>query len=119
MINLPVYPVLAGFMVMGIGAILLPIRVTAQFEIPSLTASGKNEVRAVYGGFGLAMALMLFFALEVSAMRTGILMTVAVALTGMATGRVISTFIDKTIGKIPIFYLLLEVIFSALLYMAI
>ncbi len=106
-------------MVMGIGAILLPMRVTAQFEIPSLTASGKNEVRAVYGGFGLAMALMLFIAVEVSAMRTGILMTVAAALSGMASGRVISAFIDKTIGKIPIFYLLLEIIFSALLYMAI
>ena len=43
MINLPVYIVLAGFTVMGIGAILLPMRVTAQFEIPSLTASGKTR----------------------------------------------------------------------------
>ncbi|MBM4212069.1 MAG: DUF4345 domain-containing protein, partial [Gammaproteobacteria bacterium] len=84
-----------------------------------LTASGKNEVRPVYSGFGLAMALMLFIVLKVSAMRTGILITVTVALTGIASGRVISAFIDKVIGKIPIFYLLLEIIFSALLYMAI
>jgi hypothetical protein len=59
MINLPVYIVLAGFTVMGIGAILLPMRVTAQFEIPSLAASGKNEVRAVLISISLKSSLKL------------------------------------------------------------
>jgi hypothetical protein len=59
MINLPVYIFLAGFTVMGIGAILLPMWVTAQFEIPSLTASGKNEVRAVLISISLKSSLKL------------------------------------------------------------
>lgn len=59
MINLPVYIVLAGFTVMGIGAILLPMWVTAQFEIPSLTASGKNEIRAVLISISLKSSLRL------------------------------------------------------------
>lgn len=37
---------------MGIGAIAKPTVVTAQFGILELTPAGRNEVRAVYGGFG-------------------------------------------------------------------
>ena len=44
---------------MGIGAILLPMRVTAQFEIPSLAASGKNEIRAVLISISLKSSLRL------------------------------------------------------------
>ena len=38
---------------MGFGAIAKPAFVTAQFGILELTQAGRNEVRAVYGGFGI------------------------------------------------------------------
>ena len=44
---------------MGIGAIAKPTVVTAQFGILELTPASRNEVRAVYGGFGVFMALAL------------------------------------------------------------
>ena len=119
MLNLPIYLAMTGFAVMGIGAMVLPMRVTAQFDIPNLTVSGKNEIRAVYGGFGLAMVMVLLIAIEQPALRAGILLAVAASLGGMATGRVISAFVDRTIGKWPLFYLLLEIIFSSLLVAAI
>lgn len=43
----------AGFLFMGVAALALPARVTAQFDLPHLTMAGRNEVRAVYGGFSI------------------------------------------------------------------
>ena len=54
----------SAFLLMGLGALWRPVLVTAQFGIPSLTRDGRNEVRAVYGGFGLAMALVLLAAMQ-------------------------------------------------------
>ena len=38
---------------MGVGATAKPAFVMAQFGILDLTPAGRNEVRAVYGGFGI------------------------------------------------------------------
>lgn len=56
--DLPVYIAIAGFLAMGIGALLKPRLVTAQFNIPELSAAERNEVRAVYGGFGVLIAVV-------------------------------------------------------------
>jgi hypothetical protein len=88
--NLPLLIAIAAFTVMGIGAIAKPAFVTAQSGILKLTPAGRNEVRAVYGGFGLFMALALLVALQQPELRDGILFTVGVALGGMATGRLVS-----------------------------
>jgi len=69
---------------MGIGAIARPAFVTAQFGILELTPAGRNEVRAVYGGFGVFMALALTVALRQPELRAGILLAVAAALGGVA-----------------------------------
>lgn len=71
-------------LLMGIGAIVAPIRVTRQFDILELTAAGRNEVRSVYGGFGVAMAAMFSLALWRPDLRVGICLTTAAALAGMA-----------------------------------
>ncbi|WP_422565197.1 hypothetical protein [Ideonella sp.] len=57
--DLPVYFAIAGFLAMGIGALLKPRLVTAQFDIPELSAASRSEVCAVYGGFGVNMAVVL------------------------------------------------------------
>lgn len=107
-----------GFAMMGLGALLRPVLVSKQFDIMSLTAAGRNEVRAVYGGFGLALAGVLMVALADASLRTGICLTIAAALAGMAGGRVISAVLDRTIGRLPAFYLALEAGFAVLLYHA-
>jgi hypothetical protein len=58
-------------------------------------AASRSEVRAVYGGFGLAIAGVLgYAAVEGDDIARGITLTVAVALAGMAFGRIVSAVID-------------------------
>ena len=107
--DLPDLLAIAGFTVMGVGAIAKPAFVTAQFGILELTPAGRSEVRAVYGGFGIFIALALLVALRQPELRSGILFTVAAALGGMAAGRLVSAAIDRTIDRKPLGYLALEI----------
>ncbi len=108
-----------GFAAMGLGSLFRPEQVLAQFGVSRLDIDGRNEVRGVYGGFGLAIAAILGVAAIDDAMRGGIALTVAVALVGMALGRVISAAIDKGITRIPIVYLVIELVgATALLHAA-
>jgi hypothetical protein len=103
------------FAFMGLVAIAAPTRVTGQFDIPALSASGRNEVRAVYGGFGLAMAGMLVAALNAPGLRLGIVLAIAAALAGMAGGRLLSAVMDRRIGRFPLMYMGIEAVGATLL----
>ena len=107
-----------AFALMGIGALVSPTVVTRQFGIPSLTPDGRSEVRAVYGGFGLAIAAVLVYAIVDPELRTGIALTVAVALFGMAAGRLISAVLDRSLSKVAALYLVIELVGGALLIIA-
>jgi hypothetical protein len=107
-----------GFALMGIGAIVKPNVVTQQFGIPQLSVAGRSEVRGVYGGFGLALAAILVVALVIPDVRTGITITAAVALLGMAAGRIISALIDRSLPRVALLYLVIEVVMGALLLIA-
>ena len=107
-----------AFALMGIGALASPTVVTRQFGIPSLTPAGRSEVRAVYGGFGLAIAGLLIYAVINVDMREGISLTVAVALFGMAAGRLISAAIDRSMSKAAALYLVIELVGGGLLLIA-
>lgn len=75
-----------AFAGMGLIALAAPARVTGQFGIAELQAAGRHEVRAVYGGFGLVMSGMSVASLLSPGLRTGICLTVGVALLGMTGG---------------------------------
>ena len=106
------------FTIMGVASIIAPTLTTAQFGINELDRDGRNEVRAVYGGFGLAMASVLIAAVLMPGLRAGISLAVALALGGMAAGRVLSAAMDRSIGRKPAFYLGLELAGCALLIVA-
>lgn len=40
-----------AFALMGMSAFLKPLFITRQFDINELTIAGRNEIRAVYGGW--------------------------------------------------------------------
>ena len=107
-----------GFGFMGFGALVRPEQVTRQFGIAALDIDGRNEVRAVYGGFGLVMAVILAFVAVEDEYRTGVALTVALALVGMALGRAISAGIDASITRVPLLYLIIELIGAAILLYA-
>ncbi|WP_309227651.1 MULTISPECIES: DUF4345 domain-containing protein [unclassified Mycolicibacterium] len=105
---------------MGVYALAAPAAILRPFGFSIETAATRAEVRAVYGGFGLAIAGVLGYAAATPGeVRTGILITVGAALAGMALGRIVSGLIgDRTSFYPNWFYCLVEAIGAAVLLWA-
>ena len=89
--DLAVVVVAVFFAGMGLLALARPPEIVERFGIDLGGPDGRNEVRAVYGGFGLAVAALLGVAVGAEGgFRDGVLVAVAVALYGMAAGRLVS-----------------------------
>ena len=101
---------------MGLYALAAPARLVGPFDITLGSAAARAEVRAAYGGFGLAIAAVLVVALATSDLRTGILTTVAAALAGMAFGRLVSALDSRTSFYPNWFYFLVEAVAAAALF---
>jgi hypothetical protein len=98
-----------GFAGMGIAALVRPAFIWAPFGVEPTTPESRSEVRAVYGGFGLAIAALLVLTDDSVALRDGVLVAVAVSLLGMAAGRVVSALVEpRTLLRSPGFFLLVE-----------
>jgi uncharacterized membrane protein YeaQ/YmgE (transglycosylase-associated protein family) len=108
------------FLGMGIFALVRPATLIRPFGITLPIPESRAEVRAVYGGFGLAIAGMLALAATGHSAREGILITVAAALGGMALGRLISGVVDRPKAFYPNwFYFVVEIVAgTALLWAA-
>lgn len=112
--------VAAFFAGMGVYALAAPAALARPFGIVIASPEARSEIRAVYGGFGLAVAAVLVMAAADEGLRTGIAVTVAAALAGMAVGRVISRLADKPTAFYPIwFYFGVELFGAALLVAAV
>ncbi|MGE2721006.1 DUF4345 family protein [Mycolicibacterium celeriflavum] len=105
---------------MGIYGLVAPDALVRPFGTTLGGATARAEVRAVYGGFGLAVAGVLAYAvIGGGGVRTGVVLTVGVALAGMAFGRVVSVVVDRRTPFYPNwFYLLVEAVAAAALFMA-
>lgn len=110
--------VAAFFFAMGMVALVHPEQIVALFGTRSLTRDGRNEVRAVYGGFGVFTAFLLLSTLFFPALRPGVLVAVGVALLGMAVGRMISAVLDGSPGFYPWLFCGVEIALSGLLIVA-
>lgn len=87
--------VAVGFALMGAAALIRPAVIWRPFGVVPETVAARSEVRAVYGGFGLALAALLLAADGATAdFRDGVLVTVAVSLFGMAAGRAVSALVE-------------------------
>ncbi|MGW4327812.1 DUF4345 family protein [Nocardia sp. NPDC004573] len=108
------------FLGMGVYALAAPTALIRPFGIRLGEASARYEVRAVYGGFGLAMAAVLAVAaLDLESLRGGIMVAVGAALAGMAFGRVASAALDERTAFYPTwFYGVVEVAGAAALFLA-
>lgn len=108
----------AFFAAMGLYALARPAAVLDRFGVTVATPDGRNEVRAVYGGFGLAVAAMLVYAAVVGGRSAlWIPSVVAIALAGMALGRLISLALERERGSRVVWqFLLVEVGLAALLF---
>jgi hypothetical protein len=110
-----------GFTSMGVTALVRPSLVPAQFGVIAETSDARTEVRAVYGGFGVAMAVLLVLAaLQSDGMRDGVALTVGIALGGMAAGRLIGMAIERPRRWYPTTtFLIIEIVAAAALLAAV
>lgn len=107
------------FLGMGVFALARPADLIRPFGISLPIPESRAEVRAVYGGFGLAIAGMLALAAAGHPAREGILITVAAALGGMAFGRLVSGVVDRPKAFYPNwFYFIVEVVAAGALLWA-
>jgi hypothetical protein len=105
------------FLGMGVYALAAPATLVRPFGITLGEAAARSEVRAVYGGFGLAIAAVLAYAAVDVDLRTGIVLTVGAALAGMAVGRVVAAVLgDRTAFYPNWFYFLVEAVAAAGLF---
>lgn len=108
------------FLGMGLYGLVAPDALIRPFGITEGSPVYRSEIRAVYGGFGVAVAGLLVYALLRPDFRTGILLAVAVALCGMAAGRVISAIAGQRTAFYPNwFYFFVELILAGFLVPAI
>lgn len=98
------------FVVMALVAFASPATVAAYFGTAELTVDGRNEVRAVYGGFGLVVAGLLAVAPYWPRFGPGILLTVGLSLLGMALGRAVSRAVDGGAGIYPWIFFVVEIV---------
>jgi hypothetical protein len=118
--NAVIWVVAIGFAAMGLAALLRPALIWAPFGVVPTTAASRNEVRAVYGGFGLALAGLMIWATDAAVdVRHGVLLAVAVSLFGMAAGRLISAAVEpRAVWGWPGVFLLIELGAGALTLLA-
>ncbi|WP_028932732.1 DUF4345 family protein [Pseudonocardia spinosispora] len=108
------------FLGMGLLGLVAPAVLIKPFGIALTVPDARNEVRAVYGGFGVAVAALLgCAAADVAGLRPGAVLAIAVALAGMALGRLISRAFDRPSAFYPTwFYFWVELLAATLLLYA-
>ena len=118
MLSIAVDLVIVFFVGMGLLALASPESISRTFGTAALTPAGRNEIRAVYGGFGLAVAAMLVVTLYTPGLRPGVLLAVAASLAGMAGGRLVAALIERPPAFYPSwFYCGLETAMAAVLWL--
>jgi hypothetical protein len=119
--NTVIWVIAIGFVAMGLAALVRPALIWGPFGVEPTTAASRNEVRAVYGGFGVALAGLMIWANDAATdVRHGVLLAVAVSLFGMAAGRVISAVVEpRAMWGWPGVFFLIELGAGALTLVAI
>lgn len=104
---------------MGLLALVLPHRLAQLVGFPAeLTPDATNEVRAVYGGFGVAVAAVLGIAVRDESLTKGVAAAIGASLAGMAGGRVVAVMVERKVGRMPLLFFTVESSLSAMLFVA-
>lgn len=113
--------VVAGlFLAMGVAGLARPEFIARLVDLGVPSPDARNEIRAVYGGFGVAIALILVAAVQMEGeFARGVVWTVAASVFGMAAGRAASYGIERPARPYPTaLYLVLETTTGAALCIA-
>ncbi|MEU4997465.1 DUF4345 family protein [Streptomyces sp. NPDC021622] len=104
------------FLGMGVFGLIAPAALIRPFGIELTVPEARAEVRAVYGGFGVAFGCLLGWAARYASgdLQRGIALAAAVALAGMALGRLASRAVERPRAFYPAwFYFWVEALGAA------
>jgi hypothetical protein len=119
MADAAVFAVAAFYAALGVVCLAQPQRVPATFGASEPASTYRNEIRAIYGGFPIALAAVLVWATGQSdSIREGVLVAAAVSTAGMALGRLASAAIELPQGNVVWLWFTAEVALVALLALA-
>jgi Domain of unknown function (DUF4345) len=108
----------AYFLWLGVLAMRRPRNLLRGFGITAPTADGQNEIRAIYGGFPLALAAVLLLPIVRPELLDGIVVTSAAAVLGMVAGRLVSAAVDRSFGRFSLIFTAVEVAIATILIVA-
>ncbi|MFB7930913.1 DUF4345 family protein [Streptomyces sp. NPDC056039] len=106
------------FLGMGLFGLVAPRALIRPFGIELSVPEARAEVRAVYGGFGVAVGALLAWAVlgGSGGVRSGVVLTVAVSLAGMAFGRLVARVVERPSAFYPSwFYFWVETVGAVVL----
>ncbi|MFC9130135.1 DUF4345 domain-containing protein [Streptomyces sp. NPDC057099] len=106
------------FLGMGLFGLVAPRALIRPFGIELSVPEARAEVRAVYGGFGVAVGVLLTWAVFSGSgdLRSGVVLTVAVSLAGMAFGRLVARLVERPSAFYPSwFYFWVETVGAVVL----
>ncbi len=107
-----------AFLLMGLVALVSPHSITRWVAITTLPVPARNEVRAVYGGYGVAISVLLVVCRDQPQWRDGVVVTLSLALLGMAAGRLLSWLVDRRLDRYPALFMGIEVVLGVGLLIA-
>jgi Domain of unknown function (DUF4345) len=113
-----------GMLAMGLVSLIDPDFTVSLFDVKLLGSDGQNEVRAVYGGYGIALGVFLGWLAYrphgtiQTLLGPGAVVALAVGFVGMAFGRIIGLCVDRRIGVWPSVFFGVELVLTALLLAA-
>lgn len=113
------FSLIIGFLLFAaMGAVMLwrPEYLSQVTGLELSTPESRSEARAVYGGFGIAMALALFTAIVYSDFRGGIMYTTGLALLGMAAGRAYAAWLERPTSPTIWGLLAVEVVLGLMIF---
>ena len=116
MADAAVIAVAAFYAALGAACLAQPERVPAAFGAAEPPPAYRNEIRAIYGGFPLALAAALIWSTGASEeVREGVVLAAAISTAGMALGRLVSAALERPRSGAPWLWLGVEVVLVALL----
>ncbi len=116
MLNASIVLCAAFFVCMGAAALWRPRGFARRLELDATSALALSEVRAVYGGYGLAMGALLLAALAWRALLPGVAVAIGAAMAGMLLGRLVSWAAERRLPRRALLFAGIEAALAAILF---
>ena len=116
MTSLAIWVVAVFFFTMGMVALFDPERFAEPLGLSPEPLIGTNEIRAVYGGYGVVVCALILYSANRPELRPGVFTAVSFSLLGMAAGRLVSAVIERGAHPLMWTFMFGETVLAGILF---